>query len=90
MKYNNEISANLNDIKNYVDSALLYLKGTPLNKKEVIMYLSCVDEIIITIKNDLINYLYYLDDKIDAAYKKETERSITSFIASLYKEDYNE
>lgn len=90
MKYNNEISMNLNDIKEYVKSAIIYLKhDNNLDKNEIIMYLSTVPELISDIKKDLENYMYYLNDKIDEAYGSEVNHSISNFIASL-GDDYYE
>lgn len=36
-------------------------------------------------KQDIINFLYYLLDKIDIVYLKEVERSIQNFINDLEK-----
>lgn len=90
MNYNNEINMNLNDIKGYVNSALIYIKNDKLDKNEVIMYLSSIEDIIKNIKEDLINYLYYLEDKIDEMYEKEVNMSITNFIANLEEGENNE
>lgn len=90
MNYNNEINMNLNDIKGYANSALIYIKNDKLDKNEVIMYLSSIEDIINDIKEDLINYLYYLEDKIDKAYEREVNISITNFIASLKEGENNE
>ena len=92
MNYNNEINLYLNDIKGYVQSALIYLnnKNNYLDKKEIIMYLSSVEEIIHDIKEELINYLYYIEDKIDKVYEKEVNISITNLIASLKEGENNE
>lgn len=90
MNYNNEINMNLNDIKGYVNSALIYIKNDKLNKKEIVMYLSSIEDIIKNIKEDLINYLYYLEDKIDKVYEKEVNISITNLIASLKDGENNE
>ena len=98
----NEIELNLNDIKDYTSSALLYLKNEnkikeEIDKGEIIMYLSACEEIINNIKNDLyrleidkyidkkylINYLYYLWDKIDPVYEKEVDKSISRMINEL-------
>ena len=54
------------------------------------MYLSSIEDIINDIKEDLINYLYYLEDKIDKAYEREVNISITNFIASLKEGENNE
>lgn len=92
MNYNNEININLNDIKEYVHSTLIYLKtnNKKIDKDEIIMYLSSVDEIINNIKTDLINYLYFLKDKSDEVYQKEVFSSIDNFIADLSEVEDNE
>lgn len=90
MNYNNEINMNLNDIKGYANSALIYIKNDKLDKKEIVMYLSSIEDIINNIKEDLINYLYYIEDKIDEAYEKEVKISIKNLIASLKDGESNE
>lgn len=90
MNYNNEINMNLNDIKGYAKSALIYIKNDKLDKKEIMMYLSSIEDIINNIKEDLINYLYYLDDKIDEVYEQEVNASIANLIASLKDGENNE
>lgn len=57
MKNYTEIYLLLDDINEYVNSTLLYLTAKDNNLydvKEIIMYLSSVDETITTIKNLLI------------------------------------
>ena len=57
MKNYNEICLLLDDINEYVNSTLLYLTTEESNLyevKEIIMYLSSVDEAIATIKELLI------------------------------------
>ena len=51
-----EINLLLDDINEYVNSTLLYLNNANSNidVNELVMYLSCVDEIIKTIKNLLL------------------------------------
>ena len=90
----------LNDIKNYADSALIYLTNSNnqnIDKDEIVMYLSSCDEIIEDIKKNLyrlelnksvdtkylVNYLYYLNDKIDPAFRKEIDKSIYRIINKL-------
>lgn len=95
---NKEIYLYLEDIKGYVNSVLLYLNTTnnDMDIKEIIMYLSSVEEIIDDInnylydenkiyinKNEIINYLYYLEDKIDEVYKHEVSASIDKFIKRI-------
>lgn len=96
---NKKIELYLDDINEYVNSTLLYLSenSNDLDKGEIIMYLSSVDEMITEIKNylshkrnyiivnkkDLINYLYYLNDKVCDAYKSETTKSIKRFMDEI-------
>ena len=90
---NNEISMYLSDIKEYVKSTLTYLKNennNNIDKDEIFMYLSSVPEIIDDIKVILVNYLYYLEDKIDDVYKNEVDKSIYKLIVELTEVDYNE
>ncbi len=104
----NDIELYLNDIKNYANSALIYLTSSnnkQIDKDEIIMYLSCCDEIIEDIKKELyrleinksvdtkyiVNYLYYLNDKIDPVYRAEIDKSIFSMINKLGgDEDYEQ
>lgn len=55
MNINLEIELLLDDINEYTNSILLYLNypnsNSNLNLQEIIMYLSSIDEIIMTIKN---------------------------------------
>lgn len=54
------------------------------------MYLLSTKEIVNDIKEDLVNYLYYLKDKIDEVYEQEVNTSITNLIASLKEGESNE
>ena len=95
-----DIELYLNDIKNYTDSALIYLtsnNNNNIDKDEIVMYLSSCDEIIEDIKVNLyrleldksvdtkylVNYLYYLNDKIDPIYRNEVNKSIYRVINKL-------
>ena len=97
-----EIELYLDDIKGYVNSALIYLKSTTtkrklMDKDEIVMYLSTCEETIEDIKKTiyrlelyksmdtkyLVNYLYYLNDKIDPVYRNEIDKSIYRIIRNL-------
>lgn len=56
MNTNLEIELLLDDINEYTNSALLYLNNpnSNIDLKEIIMYLSSIDEIIATIKKILL------------------------------------
>ena len=56
MNTNLEIELLLDDIKEYTNSVLLYLNNpnSNIDLKEIIMYLSSIDEIIATIKKILL------------------------------------
>lgn len=56
MNINLEIELLLDDINEYTDSVLLYLNNpnSNIDLKEIIMYLSSIDEIITTIKKILL------------------------------------
>ena len=60
-----EINNYLNDIKEYSNSALLYLTNPSdkLDKEEIIMYLSCVEE--------CANYVSELIAKIESEYEND-------------------
>ena len=51
-----EINNYLNDIKEYSNSALLYLTNPSdkLDKEEIIMYLSCVEEYVNTVSELIV------------------------------------
>lgn len=84
MNYKNKINMNLNDIKGYVESALIYLKNEDnnLDKDEIIMYLSSTEEIINDIKESIIKSLYYIKNN----YKKDINKYIDDLIVT-FKED---
>lgn len=56
MNINLEIELLLDDINEYTNSVLLYLNNpnSNIDLKEIIMYLSSIDEIIATIKKILL------------------------------------
>ena len=75
-----------------------------IDKDEIVMYLSACEEIIEDIKKDLykleldksvdskylINYLYYINDKIDPIYRDEIDKSIYRIIDRLGGDDIYE
>lgn len=89
MKYNSGINMHLNKIKSSVKCTLIYLKGknSKLNKEEIIMQLSYIDKIIAQLKEEIINYIYFLEDKVDIVYEKEIKKSVINFIDSLREDD---
>ena len=72
-----------------------------IDKDEIVMYLSSCDEIIEDIKENLyrleldesvdtkylVNYLYYLNNKIDPVYRNEIDKSIYKVINKLGGDD---
>lgn len=93
-----EIYLYLEDIKGYVNSVLTHLNGNNNNMDidEIKMYLSSIVEIIDNVneylyknnklfidKDELINYLYYLEDKVDKVYKIEVTKSINRYINKI-------
>ncbi len=84
---------NLCNIKLYTNELLkLGDKITDVeNKKEILYYLNVIKKNIDIIiyqemsnftieKQELINYLYYLEDKTDPVFQKEVRNSISKFV----------
>lgn len=91
--YLNDIKNHVNSTLTYLTSD----NNKQIDKDKIVMYLSCCNKIIEDIKKELsmleinkavdtkyiVNYLYYLNDKIDPVYRAEIDKSIFRIINEL-------